>query len=111
MGCKIAGDRNEDASAFGGVAPPGELPYARLQHLIGVEACVFAQHGVRERGDQRLRRMAEHEMARRQPRREIDLSLPIERVQQRGADSLGVVRQVVEFSPSSPGMRAGGTLR
>jgi hypothetical protein len=34
------------------VAPCGELPDSRLQHLIGMEACIFAQQRTRERGDQ-----------------------------------------------------------
>jgi hypothetical protein len=38
-----------------GVAPRGELPDTRLQHLIGVEACIFAQHCTCERDDQCLR--------------------------------------------------------
>ena len=62
MGCKIAGNRNEDVAAFVGVAPLSELPESRLQHLIGMEARIFAQQRIRERGDQRLRRMAEREM-------------------------------------------------
>ena len=52
---QIAGSRNEDVAARVGIAPYGELPDSRLQHLIGVEACVFAQHRTCERGDQRLR--------------------------------------------------------
>ena len=51
MGRKIAGDRNEDVPALVGVAPRGELPDSRLQHLIGMEACIFAQQRPRERGD------------------------------------------------------------
>jgi hypothetical protein len=43
MSRKIAGNRNEDAPAFVGVAPRGELPDSRLQHLIGMEASIFAQ--------------------------------------------------------------------
>jgi hypothetical protein len=55
---EIAGDRDEDAPAFIRVAPEGELPDPRLQHLVGVEARVFPKHRTRERGDQRLWRMA-----------------------------------------------------
>jgi hypothetical protein len=51
-------------SAFLGIAPPGELPDSRLQHLIGMEARIFPQHRPRERGDQHLRRMAKLEMPR-----------------------------------------------
>jgi hypothetical protein len=48
MGCKIAGNRNEDVPAFVGVAPLSELPDSRLQHLIGMETCIFAQQRMRE---------------------------------------------------------------
>jgi hypothetical protein len=64
MSGKIAGDRNEDVSASVSIAPGGELPNACLQHLIGMEARIFAQHRMAERGDQGLRRMAELEMPR-----------------------------------------------
>ena len=97
MGREIAGNRNEDVPALVGVAPYGELPDSRLQHLIGMEACIFAQHRTRERGDQRLRRMAEREMPCHQPCREIDLSLPVEGVEQGGADRLRIGGQVVEL--------------
>jgi hypothetical protein len=63
MGGKIPGNRNEDVPASVGVAPRRELPNSRLQHLISMEACIFAQHRTCERGDQRLRRMAKGEMA------------------------------------------------
>src|SRR5271166_5118818 len=62
-----------------------------------MEACIFAQHDMRERGDQRLRRMAEREMPCQQPCREIDLSLPVEGVEQGGTDHLRVGGQVVEL--------------
>ena len=61
MGGEISGIRNEDVPALVGVAPDGELPDSRLQHLVGMKARVFPQHCMRERGDQRLRRMAEFE--------------------------------------------------
>src|SRR6266436_9106809 len=62
MGRQIAGNCDEDVPALVRVAPRAELPDSRLQHLIRMEACIFAQHRMRERGDQRLRRMAEREM-------------------------------------------------
>ena len=79
------------------VRPPGELPDSRLQHLIGMEARILAQHRMRQRGDQRLRRMAEREMPCHEPCREIDLSLPVEGVEQGGADHLRIGGQVVEL--------------
>ena len=93
---EIAGDRNEDVPALVGVAPDGELPDPRLQHLVGMEARVFPKHRMRERRDQRLRRMAKRQMPRHQPCREIDLSLAVERVEQGGPDRLRVGRQIVE---------------
>ena len=62
MDCKIAGNRNEDVPALSTVAPRGELTDSRLQHLIGMEPCIFAQQHTRESGDQLFRRMAEREM-------------------------------------------------
>ena len=41
---QIAGDRNEDVPGLVYVAPYCDLPDPRLQHLIRVEARVFAQH-------------------------------------------------------------------
>src|SRR3984893_9201619 len=62
-----------------------------------MEACIFAQHRVRERGDQRLRRMAEREMPCHQACGEIDLSLPVEGVEQGGADRLWIRGQIIEL--------------
>jgi hypothetical protein len=31
------------------------LPGSRLQHLIGMKACIFAQHAIREHGDRHCR--------------------------------------------------------
>jgi len=64
MGRNIARSRNEDVSPLLTVTPHGELPDSHLQHLIGMEACIFAQRRTRERGVQRLRRVAEREMPR-----------------------------------------------
>src|SRR4029077_10743752 len=50
MGREIAGNRNEDVPALVGVAPRGELPDSRLQHLIGMEAFDPFQGGQRGPG-------------------------------------------------------------
>ena len=105
MGGEIAGDGDQDVPALVGVAPLAELPHAGLQHLIGVEARVLAQQRARERGDERPRRVAEREMARDQTRRELDLPLAIEGVEQSGAECLDIGGQVVE--PSRRRRRAG----
>jgi hypothetical protein len=70
-----------DVSTRVGIAPCVELPDARLQYLIGMEASVFAQHREGKSGDQRLRRVAEHTMACHKPCRELDLMLPVERIE------------------------------
>jgi hypothetical protein len=59
MGREIAGDRDEDVSASVSVVPLGELPNSRLQHLIGMEAWIFAKQRTRGCANQSLRRMAE----------------------------------------------------
>ena len=41
MGGQISGDRNEDVPALVGIAPDGELPDSRLQHLVSMKARVF----------------------------------------------------------------------
>ena len=92
-----AGDRDEDVPALVGVAPNGELPDPRLQHLVRMEAGIFPKRRARERGDQRLRRMAIRQVPRHEPCRKINLSLAVKRVEQRGADRLLVGRQVVEL--------------
>src|SRR5215475_14233703 len=97
MGRKISGNRNEDVPASVGVAPRCELANSRLQHLISMEARIFAQHRACERGDKRLRRMAEREMTSYQSCREIDLPLPVKGVEQAGADRLHVGRQIIKL--------------
>jgi hypothetical protein len=96
VGGEISGDRDEDVPALVGVAPNGELPDPRLQHLVRMEAGIFPQHRPRERGDQRLGRMALRQVPRHEPCRKINLSLAVKRVEQRGADRLLVRRQFVE---------------
>src|SRR5262245_24996263 len=98
MGCKIAGHRDEDVPALVSVAPRSELPDSRLQNLIGMEACILAQHRTRERRDQCLRRMAEREVPCHEPCSGIDLPLPVEGVEQGAADYLRIGGQVVEFT-------------
>src|SRR5271166_1364802 len=100
MGGKISGDRNEDLPALVGVAPDGELPDSRFQYLVGMKPRVLPQHRMRQRGDQRLRRMAKLKMPRHEPRRTINLSLAVERVEQSDPDRLLVGRKIVEPFPT-----------
>ena len=111
MGRKIAGNRDKNVPTFFSVAPSGELPDSRFQNLVSMEAGIFAQYGMAERGDQRLRRMAEREMPCHQSCREIDLSLPVEGIEQGGTIISASAGKSSSCSPSSLGMRAGGTLR
>ena len=66
MGRKVSRDRNQDVPALLGVAPRAEPAHARLKHLVGVKAGVFPEQRVRQRRDQRIRRVAKHKMARDQ---------------------------------------------
>src|SRR6516164_6653103 len=102
MGRKIAGDRNEDVAALTTLAPRSELADSRLQHLVGVEACIFPQYSMRERRNQGLRRVAKREVPCHQPCREIDLSLPVEGVKQGSADRLYIGGQVVKVVAALP---------
>ena len=58
--------------------------------MNSMEARIFAQRCTCKRADQRLRRMAEGEIASHKSRREIDLSLSVEGVEQSGEDSVRV---------------------
>jgi hypothetical protein len=111
MGSEIAGDGDEDMPSLVGIAPLLELPHSGFQHLVGMESCVLAQQRPRQRGDQRLHRVTKREMTRDETRGEIDLSLPIEGVEQGGPDRLRIGGQVIERLAAIAGMRAGGTLR
>ncbi|MEH2527024.1 MULTISPECIES: hypothetical protein [unclassified Bradyrhizobium] len=66
-----------------------------------METCIFAQHRMRERGDRRLRRMAERELPCHQPCGEIDLSLPVEGVKAAPIVS-GSAGRSPSCSPPSP---------
>ena len=97
MGRQITGDRNENMPPLVSIAPRRKLPDAGFEHLIGMEARIFAQHRKDKRGDQRFWRMAKRKMPRHQPCCEINLSLPVECVEQGGADRLLIGRKVVEL--------------
>ena len=95
-GRRISGDRNGNVPALVGVAPDRELPDSRFQYLVGMKARVLPQHRMRERSDQRLRRMAKLKMPRHKPCRAINLSLAIKCVEQSNPDRLLIGRQIVE---------------
>ena len=98
MSREIADDRNENMPALASIPPNSKLTDASLQHLIGMEACIFAQYRKCKRRDQRLWRMAKRKMARHQPCRKIDLSLPVEGSEQLGADRLLIGGEVIELT-------------
>jgi hypothetical protein len=54
VGCQISRDANKDVPALVAIAPLVKLPYARLEHLIGVKAGILTQERVSERCDQRF---------------------------------------------------------
>ena len=109
---EIARHGDQDMAAFVGVAPLLELPHTRLEHLVGVEARVLAQHGSGQRGDQQVWRMAEPKMTGDQPCRQLDLVPAVEAVEQGRLQRHWLRWQIVQpASPFSPGRRAGGTLR
>ena len=54
VGCQISRDGNKDVPALVAIAPLVKLPYARLEHLVGVKAGILTQERVRERRDQRF---------------------------------------------------------
>jgi hypothetical protein len=82
MGSEIARYGDEHASTRFDVAAFVELPDSGLQHLIRMEACIFAQDRVCERRDQGLRRMTTHAMSCHQPSRKIDPPLAIKCIEQ-----------------------------
>jgi hypothetical protein len=43
----------DTTAALNRITPSRELPDPRIQHLITVEACIFAQHCTCKRGDKR----------------------------------------------------------
>ena len=100
MGGEISGDCNEDLPALVGVAPDGELPDSRFQYLVSMKARVLPQHRMRERGDQRSRRMAKLKLPRHELCRMINLSLAVERVEQSDPDRLLICRKIVEPLPT-----------
>ena len=97
MGSEITGDRNEDMLALVNIAPSKKLPDAGFEHLIGVEACVFAQHRKDQRGDQQFWRVAQRKVPHDQPCSEINLSLPVECFEQGSANGLLIYGKVVEL--------------
>ena len=54
VGCQIPRDSYEDVPALVAIAPLVKLPYARLEHLIGVKAGILTEERMRERRNQRF---------------------------------------------------------
>ena len=54
VGCQISRDGNKDVPALVAIAPLVKLPYARLEHLVGVKAGILTEERVRERRDERF---------------------------------------------------------
>src|SRR5258707_7825566 len=81
MGSEIARDRDEDMPTLLASAPRPELAHAGLQHLIAVETRIFPQQRPCQCGNQRLRRVAEREIAGHKNRPVNDLPLATEGIQ------------------------------
>src|SRR6478736_7512521 len=97
MGRKITGDRNENMPPLVSIAPRAKLSDAGFEHLIGVEACVFAQHRKDQRGDQQFWRVAQSKVPHDQPCSKINLSLPVECFEQGSANGLLIYGKIVEL--------------
>jgi hypothetical protein len=54
VGCQISCDGNKDVPALVAIAPLVKLPYARLEHLVGVKAGILTDERMRERLNQRF---------------------------------------------------------
>ena len=54
VGCQIPRDSYQDVPALVAIAPLVKLPYARLEHLIGVKAGILTEERMRERRNQRF---------------------------------------------------------
>ena len=54
VGCQIPHRGNKDVPALVAIAPLAKLPHARLEHLVGMKAGIFAEERLRERRDQRF---------------------------------------------------------
>jgi hypothetical protein len=52
VGCQISCDGNKDVPALVAIAPLVKLPYARLEHLVGVKAGILTEERMRERLNQ-----------------------------------------------------------
>ena len=90
MSGSIAGDGDQDVPALAAVAPFPELMDPSLQHLIGVKPRVLAEQRPTQRSDKRPRRVVERKMACHDTRREVDLPLPVEGIEQSGSKSLNI---------------------
>jgi len=64
------------------VTPLAKLPHAGLKHLIGMNACIFAQKCPGERRHQHLGRVTQQQMAGNQAGRHIDLLLAVKGIEQ-----------------------------
>ena len=91
--------------------PFTELSHPRLQHLVGVKACILTKQSVRECGYKLIGRVAERKMARDQTADQVDLPLAIESLQQSRADGPNVGREVVQPVAAFAWQTIGGTLR
>ena len=101
---EVARNRDENMPPRFRVAPFVKLTHPGLENLIGVKSRVFAQQRMRQRADDRIRRVAQCEVARDEAGRLVDPVLPIESVQQSGADFVdrrGRIRAIPRRLPAT----------
>src|SRR4051794_12370003 len=89
----ITRNRDQDMATRLALSPIAVLAHARLEHLVGVEACVLAQDRMRQGRDQRVNRVAEQKVLRDKARRGRYRALAIQRRQERTKQTLGTDRE------------------
>src|ERR1700751_1816720 len=107
MGGKIACDCDQNVTPFIATAPLSILPYAGLEHLVGVEIRVVAQYGTSECGDQQVDRIAERQVTGNEAARLAHRSLAVESIQKCLTQCLAVGREGVEPVASFTGQPGG----
>jgi len=96
MGSQIPCNGNENMPTLLAVAPLVRLPHARLEHLVGMDACVLPEQRPRKGRDQCVGRMTQRKVTGNQVRRRTDLLLAVKGVEDRSEDVFGTDRQVIE---------------
>src|SRR5271165_4757803 len=110
VGRQISCDGDKDMPALVGVAPVVKLSYARLEHLVGMEARILPEQHLSKCRDQCLRRVAQRKVTGDKARCGTDLLLAVEGVEKSSADLLGRDGQVIEPLAAFAGQRGWGHI-